>query len=394
MKRRLKTLLVVTIVMFTMLVSGCVQIGDLTLEKVADGLSWPLYVTSPPGDAYRLFIVEQDGTVRIAVNGTVFNTPFLDIRDKVNSSGLERGLLGFAFHPRYPENGRFYVNYTADGAGGTVFTIIEEYRVSLNPLMADPTSGKVILTFQQPDAIHNGGMLAFGLDGYLYISTGDGGPGNDPNNRAQSLDTLLGKILRIDVDSENPYGIPEDNPFVGIEGVRPEIWSFGFRNPWRFSFDRETGDRYIGDVGERSREEINYEPFDSPGGLNFGWRIREGSICRPGETQCELENAVDPIYEYDKLLTASVTGGYVYRGSAIPGLRGYYLFGDFSTGQVWAFRFVGNTVVDFHERTDLRPPVILPTISSFGEDANGELYIVSWLSGSVYKIVPSATSEE
>lgn len=371
--------------------SGCVPVGDLALEKVADGLSQPLFVTSPPGTASLLFVVEQNtGRIRMASNGNVLETPFLDIGNRINASGLERGLLGFAFHPDYNQNGRFFVNYTADGAAGSVFTIIEEYLVSENPLRADPDSGRVILTYQQPDAIHNGGMLAFGPDGYLYIASGDGGPGNDPDNNAQSLNTFLGKILRIDVDGGDPYAVPEDNPFVGIQGALPEIWANGLRNPWRFSFDRETGDMYIGDVGERAREEINFEPFESPGGLNYGWRVREGTSCRPGQQGCDLEGATDPIYEYGKVLTAAVTGGYVYRGSAIPALQGYYLFGDFSNGQVWAFRNINGSIVNFQQRDDLKPPVLLPTISSFGEDADGELYIVSWLSGSVYKIVPKA----
>lgn len=376
------------------MLSACSRVGDLALEKVGDGFNRPLFVTSPPEDASLLFVVEQNsGQIKIIHNKTVLETPFLDIGHLINASGLERGLLGLAFHPDYADNGRLFVNYTASGAADTVFTIIEEYLVSDNPLQADPGSGRVILTYQQPHAIHNGGMLAFGSDGYLYIASGDGGPGNDPQNNAQSLNTYLGKILRIDVDAEVPYGIPEDNPFVDVEGALPEIWAYGLRNPWRFSFDRETGDMYIGDVGERSREEINFEPFASPGGVNYGWRIREGSSCRPGQRDCFIENAVDPIYEYGKILTAAVTGGYVYRGAAIPWLRGYYIFGDFSNGTVWAFRYRDNEVTSFQQRPDLRPPVLLPTISSFGEDADGELYIVSWLSGRVYKIVPRTNAD-
>lgn len=370
--------------------AGCGNDSPARLMLVADGFSFPLYVTSEPENALRLYVLEQNrGRIYLVENFERVSRPFLDIGDKVNASGLERGLLGLAFHPNYAVNGHFYVNYTAPSGSSGSKTVIERYTLSQHPDRADGDSAVVILEIEQPDAIHNGGMMAFGPDGYLYVATGDGGPGNDPENRAQSLDTLLGKILRIDVDSDFPYAIPEDNPFVGVAGARDEIWAYGLRNPWRFSFDRMTGDMYIGDVGERAREEINFEPFSSPGGNNYGWRVREGSICRPGQDACELPDAVEPIYEYEKLITASVTGGYVYRGTAIPEWEGHYFFGDFTNGKIWSFRFDGAEVTDFSDWSGpLRAPVLLPSYSSFGEDADGELYVVDYLSGGVYKIVP------
>ncbi len=368
---------------------GCTP-GDLRLEEVAGGFDAPVYVTSAPDDASLLYVVEQKtGRVRLIDAGEVVDAPFLDLGDKVYAEGSERGLLGLALHPDFAENGRLFVNYTSEGAGGTVFTVIEEYLAN-STKQADPNSGKVILSYQQPAANHNGGMLAFGPDGYLYIASGDGGPGNDPDGRGQALNTFLGKLLRldVDVDGDEPYAIPADSPFVDVEGAFGEIWAYGLRNPWRFSFDRMTGDLFIGDVGERAREEINFESASSNGGVNYGWSIREGTICRPGRSDCAIDGATDPIYEYDKLITASVTGGYVYRGAAIPDLQGTYLFADFTSGEVWGMRYDGATITDFALRRDLRPPGLLPAIASFGEDADGELYVVEYLSGTIYKIVP------
>lgn len=383
------------LVLLAVLGTGC-NPGDLRLEKVASGFASPVYVTSAPDDASRLYVVEQkSGQIRQIDNGAIAAEPFLDLHDKVFAEGSERGLLGLAFHPDFADNGRFFVNYTSAGAGDTVFTVIEEYHAE-SEKAADPNSGRVILSFQQPAANHNGGMLAFGPDGYLYIAAGDGGPGNDPDGRGQSLNTFLGKLLRLDVDNDDdaPYAIPADNPFAGFEDALGEIWDYGLRNPWRFSFDRMTGDLYIGDVGERAREEINFEPAGSPGGVNYGWSVREGTICRPGRSDCTLEGATDPIYEYDKLITASVTGGYVYRGTAIPALQGAYLFADFTSGEVWSMRYDGTAISEFSLRRDLRPPGVLPTISSFGEDADGELYLVDYGSGTIYKIVPRVVEAE
>lgn len=370
--------------------AGCNK-GPVKLEKVAGGFSFPTYVTSEPQDAGRLYVTEQNsGRVHLIVDGERLAEPFLDVSGNLQASGFEEGLLGLAFHPAFAVNGYFYVNYTAPAQEGRAKTVVERYEVSEDPNRADPSSRRVILEIPQPDRIHNGGMMAFGPDGYLYIATGDGGPGNDPDNQAQSLDSLLGKILRIDVDGGDPYAIPPDNPFADEPGARPEIWAYGLRNPWRFSFDRLTGDMYIGDVGERAREEINFEPFNSPGGLNYGWRVREGDICRPGQDICDLPGATEPIYVYEKLLTASVTGGYVYRGSAIPEIEGLYFFGDYSNGQIWSFRYDGQEVSDFRNWSRaLRPPVVLPLYASFGEDADGELYVIDWLSGAIYKFIPN-----
>jgi len=366
---------------------GCPKpTGPLALALVAQGFSSPLFVAAPPGDTTRIFVVEQGGTIQVIKNGLRLEAPFLDVSTRIADSGGERGLLGLAFHPDYATNGQFFVNYTNENND----TRIARYTVSSSdPDRADPESAQTILEVAQPFANHNGGMLAFGPDdGYLYIAMGDGGSGNDPNNNGQSLSTLLGKILRIDVDGGAPYAIPADNPFVGDDDLRGEIWAFGLRNPWRFSFDRETADLYIGDVGQSTREEIDFQPVASTGGENYGWRNREGSICRPGEEDCDLPDAVEPIYDYDKLISQSVTGGYVYRGAAMPALQGTYFFADFISAEVWSLRYDGSTVSEFTVQGGLTPSG--GRISSFGEDANGELYVVDHR-GSVYRIVPAAS---
>lgn len=361
----------------------------LALEPVASGLNRPLFVTAAPGQPGRLYIVEQGGKILIHENGAVLETPFFDFAPLIGNSGGERGLLGLAFHPEYATNGRFYVNYT-DTAGATTLALYcryadDEYR-------ADPATAMVMLTILQPFSNHNGGMLAFGPDGYLYIASGDGGSGNDPQNNGQALDTLLGKILRIDVDGDAPYRIPADNPLVGVAGAAPEIWAYGLRNPWRMSFDRETGDLWIADVGQNALEEINLQPAASAGGENYGWRNREGSQCRPGETNCELPGAVDPIYDYAQDGSQSVTGGYVYRGSAIPALTGTYFFADFIAGTVCSLtRDDQGNVTVVNETENLNDNAItLGNVASFGEDENGELYIVDYGDGAVYRMVGEA----
>lgn len=376
--------------LFAAIFSGCLAsceppTGTLALEHVAQGLTNPLFVVAPPGDSSRLFVVEQGGTIRIVKEGTLLDTPFLDISERIADSGGERGLLGLAFHPRFSENGFFFVNYTDENNN----TNISRFVAADDTDVANHASEKIILEQDQPFPNHNGGMLAFGDDGYLYIALGDGGSANDPNGNGQNTSTLLGKILRIDVDRGDPYEIPADNRFVGVPNTRPEIWAYGLRNPWRFSFDRETQDLWIADVGQSTREEINFEPADSPGGNNYGWSVREGSICRPGEEACELPGAVNPIHEYDKAIAQSITGGYVYRGDAIPSLRGSYFFADYVAGEVWSLRRNADGSVEVTNHTgDLRPQGLLSTISSFGEDANGELYIVSYNGGTVYRIIP------
>jgi glucose/arabinose dehydrogenase len=362
---------------------------QLRTMRVASGLSKPLFVTSPPADSSRLFIVEQNsGQIKILSGGMVLPTAFLDIGDLITSSGNEQGLLGLAFHPDYSSNGYFFVNYT-DTLGNTT---VARYKLSGDPNQAEPDSQLVILNITQPFANHNGGMLVFGPgDGYLYIGTGDGGAGGDPGNRAQDDGELLGKMLRIDVDGGSPYGIPPDNPFVGAVDSLDEIWAKGFRNPWRFSFDRVTHDLYIADVGESAWEEVDFQVSSSTGGENYGWRLMEGDHCYNPPTNCDPGGLTDPIHEYSHggdPNRCAIVGGFVYRGEAIPDLQGTYFFADDCSGQIWSFRYDGDNLTEFTDRTAELDPgsgMSIDQISSFGEDAAGELYIVD-LDGEVYKI--------
>jgi len=349
-----------------------------TLVRVASGLSKPLYVTSPPADS-RLFIVEQGGKVRILANGSLRATPFLDITSKVLTGG-ERGLLSIAFHPDYASNGRFFVNYSTAGGGGNHIGRVSEFRVSLDPNVASPVEN-VILDVEQPFSNHNGGQLAFGPDGYLYIGLGDGGAGNDPQDNAQANTTLLGSLLRIDIDSGPPYVSPVDNPYVGTSG-RNEIWAIGLRNPWRFSFDG--GSLYIGDVGQDAREEIDIVAATAAG-LNYGWPQLEGNRCNTGANvvNCSTSGRVAPLVEYSHPLGHSVTGGYVYRGSELPSLVGHYFYGDFSGGWIRSFKLVGGTATEQHDWT---PELgIVPGLSSFGRDASGNLYVIG-IGGDIYRL--------
>jgi glucose/arabinose dehydrogenase len=361
----------------------------LTTTVVASGLSSPLFVTAPPGDQQRIFIVEQTGRIKIIKNGNPLITPFLNLQSKISCCG-ERGLLGLAFHPRYDSTGYFFVNYT-NPAGNTV---VARYQVSANPDSADTSSQQILLTITQPFSNHNGGWLGFGPDGYLYIATGDGGSGGDPQNNGQNGLTLLGKILRIDIDTSSSYKIPPDNPFVGSAQFLDEIWAYGLRNPWRPSFDRLTGDFYIADVGQNAWEEIDFEPDTSSGGVNYGWRLKEGTHCYNPSTNCDTVGVTtDPFYEYSHTVGCSITGGYVYRGCAIPDLQGTYFFGDYCTGQVWSIRYDGTDTSQFQERTS-ELGVGFFNISSFGEDGNGEIYVVGHNNGTVYKIVPDAVPNQ
>ncbi|MCZ6598647.1 MAG: PQQ-dependent sugar dehydrogenase [Planctomycetota bacterium] len=362
----------------------------LTTVRVASGLSSPLFVTSPEGDP-RLFIVEQHGRIKILTDGAVLATPFLDIDAKVLGSG-ERGLLGLAFHPDYSTNGFFYVSYS-DNAGDT---ILERYSVSANPDLADDTSGVHILFVDQPFSNHNGGGIHFGPDGMLYLALGDGGSGGDPGCRSQKGDTLLGKLLRLDIDGGLPYAIPPDNPYVGDPRNLDEIWARGLRNPWRWSFDRETGDLWIGDVGQGAKEEISFTAASSTGGENYGWKIMEGfncfstAACPPTVPSCGDSSLTLPVHDYTHASGCSVTGGYVYRGSQIPDLQGTYFFADYCSARIWSFEFDGVSMSNFQERTSELAPgggltINLP--ASFGEDADGNLYICD-LGGEVFQIVP------
>lgn len=362
--------------------------AELTTVKVAGGFSEPLYLTSPAGDTNRLFIVEQSSaTIKIIKNGIVLAAPFLNIDPKVGSGG-EGGLLGLAFHPNYASNGYFYVNYT-DNSGDTV---IARYKVSANPDVADPSSELIVMTVDQPFSNHNGGMLAFSPnDDHLYIGLGDGGSSFDPGNRAQDGDTELGKMLRIDVGNGNTFTAAANNPFDDDPDFLDTIWALGFRNPWRYSFDRLNGDLYVGDVGQGAKEEISFQPGNSQGGENYGWRCMEGKDCTGlSGCTCNSPALTIPLHDYTHSGgNCSITGGYVYRGAAIPDLDGTYFFADFCTGKIWSFVRSGSTVSQFTDRTAELKPITGETInnvSSFGEDDKGELYIVD-RDGEIFKIV-------
>lgn len=365
----------------------------LQTERVASGLNRPVFVTAPPGDD-RLFIVEQRGVIRILHQGGVLPAPFLDIDALIPdpSNFDERGLLGLAFDPAFAENGRFYVNYISNG----IDTVIARYLVSQgDPNVADPLSAEILLTIDQPFNNHNGGTIAFSpVDGYLYIGMGDGGSGGDPQQRAQNPQELLGKYLRIDVSGASGYTVPADNPFVGNPAYRPEIWAAGVRNPYRWSFDRLTGDMWIADVGQDNWEEIDFEPAGGGGGFNYGWDIMEGLHCFEPPSGCDQTGLVLPIHEYSHGAGCSITGGYAYRGAAIPALAGTYFFADYCTNKIWSLRYDGSTVTEFTDRTaELAPGggLAIGSISGFGEDGAGELYIVdrgTTTTGEVYKILP------
>ena len=360
----------------------------VTLELMLSGLEDPLGIVDAGDFSGRLFIVLQPGQVVILNNGDVSGTPFLDIRERIRSGG-ERGLLGLAFHPQYQSNGFFYVNYT-DLQGRTV---ISRFQVSADPNIANNQSEHLLLTIEQPFANHNGGQIQFGHDGFLYVGTGDGGAGGDPQNHAQNLGSLLGKMLRIDVngddfptDQERNYVIPATNPFVDNPGAQNEIWAYGLRNPWRFSFDRVTGALFIGDVGQGIWEEINRQSPTSAGGENYGWRFMEATHCFDPADNCARPGLALPIIEYphnrgDEFLGCAVIGGYQYRGTAIPQLSGRYIYGDFCSGKIWAARESnGKWTADLLVDSDR-------SITSFGEDETGVIYVSDSRTGSILRMV-------
>jgi len=375
----------------------------LRLELIATGFDTAVAYVEDPVVADTFFVVTQGGVVHVISDGVTRDTPFLDLRDTISRGG-ERGLLGLAFPPDAAESGRVFVNFT-DQAGHTVIARFERRADDL--LVADLDSRFDFLWpdgrrfIEQPYANHNGGHLAFGPDGYLYVGMGDGGSGNDPQNRAQAPDTLLGKMLRLDVnvpdDDPRGYVVPPDNPFVGREGVLPEIWALGFRNPWRYAFDdvgaEATGALVVGDVGQGAREEIDYEPAGA-GGRNYGWRHREGSIATPGVPPAPVEFGplVEPLFDYGRGRGQAVTGGFIYRGSRLPSrYQGRYFFADYGSGRVWSLSLavVADTreasVVDEVEHTD-EIGGARPGLASFARDGAGEIYLVTQ-GGDIYRIV-------
>lgn len=358
--------------------------NTVTLRLVTDRLSFPVFMTAPPGDATRLFVVEKEGLIRIvmASTGAILPTPFLDLRGQVSTSG-EQGLLGLAFDPDYSANGNLYIFYT-NLSGNLVIARLQ--RSAGDPNLANPASLTILQTIDHTTHTnHNGGMLAFGPDGCLYAGTGDGGGSGDPANNGQRLSTKLGKLLRLDPLTGGACTKEVVNPFVLSGGV-PEIWSFGLRNPWRFSFDRATGDLYIADVGQNRREEINVSPAPLAGRqANYGWRVMEGLLCFNPSTNCDQSGLTLPVLDYPHTDGAcSVIGGYVYRGTAMPSLRGTYFYADYCAGFVRSFRFATGQAAN---HTDW-PLLHRNGITSFGEDAQGELYLMTQ-GGSLYKLVPN-----
>ena len=382
---------------------------EISLVQVADGLFRPVHATHAGDGSGRIFIVEQRGQIFI-LQEDLLEEPFLNIDDRVESpssgGGSEEGLLSIAFPPDYAEKGYFYVYYTMrDGDN-----VLSRFHLSADPDRADPASEEQILVFPHPiHRNHNGGQLVFGPDGYLYIGTGDGGGGGDPFENAQDPASLLGKLLRIDVEKNSStqppinfhyhlhlpivnhsslvdnnsqlYAIPQDNPFIDDPDFRPEIWALGLRNPWRFSFDRETGDLYIADVGQDRWEEVNFQPSDSPGGENYGWNIMEGFECFQAN-ECDTEGLTLPIHVYrTRTDGCSITGGYVYRGPGFPDLDGIYLFGDWCQGLVWGLQQID----DSWEHNLLIDTNFM--ISSFGEDEIGEIYVIDHSGGGIYQVI-------
>ena len=356
--------------------------ANIQARLLVNGLSEPVDLQAAPGDTNRLFIVEKTGMIRIFSGGALLPRPFLDISSRV-SNGSEQGLLGLTFHPQFASNRKFYVDYT-DGNGDTR---VREFEASAGLDTASAVE-REILFVAQPAANHNGGQIAFGPDGYLYIALGDGGGGGDTYHNGQNLNSLLAKILRLNVGVGSPYSIPADNPFAAQAGVKGETWDYGLRNPWRFSFDRANGDIYIADVGQNLYEEVDYEPHGSGGGRNYGWPLMEGLHCY-GSATCNRTGLTLPVLEYPHQDGCSITGGYVYRGRELPELDGVYFYGDYCTGIVRSFNIDQGKAVNARDWTStLRAQSGGPMagLSSFGQDARGELYLVL-LSGEVYQIV-------
>ncbi|HMU61698.1 MAG TPA: PQQ-dependent sugar dehydrogenase [Gemmatimonadales bacterium] len=354
--------------------------ASVRLEQVVTGLNMPVLVTAAPGDTGRIFVVEKGGKVRIIEHGSLLPTPFIDLSGRV-TTGSEQGLLGMAFHPT---DGRVVLSFTVAGSTGGGTSRIATFRTGADPDVLDPATEQVVLEVAQPYGNHNGGNILFGPDGYLYAGFGDGGSGGDPQGHGQNRDDLLGSLLRLDIDHGAPYTIPATNPFVGQPNMRGELWNWGLRNPWRFSFDRATGDLYIADVGQNEWEEVDVQPAASAGGENYGWAIMEGDHCYKSST-CNRGGLVMPVIEYGHGDGCSITGGFVYRGSAIPELVGTYFYGDYCNGWIRSFVYRNGSVTDAQSWPTLDTK---QQITSFGEDARGELYVVL-ASGTIYRIAPA-----
>ncbi len=388
------------LLLFSSIIMG--QSISLSSELVSDGFKKPVFVISYPTDASILYVVEQAGKIIVLDNGQKKSEPFFNINKRVVNPfrpGDERGLLGFAFHPDYENNKKFYINYI-DNDG---HTIVSEF-IAQSKYKADHNSERVLLRLEQPYGNHNGGHIEFGKDGYLYIAIGDGGAAGDPLDSGQDLTSLFGKVIRIDING-SPYSIPKSNPFYGIKNAREEVWAWGLRNVWRFSFDKKTGDIYYGDVGQNKWEEVNFEPASSSGGNNYGWRQMEASYCFEPKENCKRDGMVLPIIEYPNdayhpafalgrknqlnVEGCSVTGGYVYRGKKLKGFEGVYFFGDYCSGNIWSFKVKDGKANEFKNRTEeinIADGEFTNYISSFGQDADGEIYIVDY-NGAVYKII-------
>jgi glucose/arabinose dehydrogenase len=337
-----------------------------------------VYLTHAGDGSGRAFLVEKQGRVMILRDGVVNPTPFLDIRDRVNMDGMEQGLLSIAFAPDFRESGRFYVNYT--GGNGSGQTVVSRFTAIPGADRTTALTEQILLRIDQPAINHNGGQIAFGPDGFLYVGMGDGGRANDPWDNAETLSVRLGKLLRIDVASEGGYTVPPSNPYAGHAANAPEIWASGLRNPWRFSFDRETGDLYIADVGQNEWEEVDFQPAGSHGGEHYGWDTLEAFACHEPESDCEPAGTVLPATAYDHSLGCSITGGYVYRGASYPSLQGVYLYGDYCSGRIWGLQR--------SETGEWETALLLESgvnIASFGEDEAGEVYVIA-LDGRVFQI--------
>ncbi len=365
--------------------------GTVTTERVFPNLTFtaPVFITHAPGNAERVYVVEQTGRIHLFANdaGVATTSVFLDLSGRVTCCG-ERGLLGLAFHPDFANNGELFVSYTDTPQGGSLRSVVSRMRSPDGGLTADPSTEERVIAIPQPYSNHNGGHLAFGPEGHLYVGMGDGGSGGDPQNHAQNLNSLLGKILRLDV-SQKPYAIPADNPFADSPGTagtpRPEFYAWGLRNPWRFSFDRETGELWAGDVGQGALEEVD---LIRKGG-NYGWRLKEGDACFNPAQNCPSDGLIDPVVTYPRTEGVSITGGYVYRGKAMPQLVGRFVFADFATGKVWAVRT--DPATGAHSREELYDSPL--SVSSFGEAPDGELYLLHYNAnpgaGRIHRLVPS-----